>query len=307
MSGTTTGGGPPDIIVISDPKGRCCAPITRDDAKTIHDALPEGEAASVVGMHKGKRKAPADCDLPAKLGTSPKQRGAHHKRGRSGDGMVSGGSALTSDSILGAREPSSDSLMVHDNSLICLTLGDDRDFDMDEPLGPVPLIMHGDSKPFGCQSKSRANPEQECANRPAKRRDNLHDVGMDKGQESSLQTEPRVLPAATDGQHVTRLNKGQESSLQPGDPMGRRAAAGAIPDPSTRPGQAEEGTLPARAILDPSTRPGKTKAGTLPASHRGNRLPTDAEAGGAAAGALVGHVAGQADTSIQPPQQVCSG
>ena len=40
---STTGGGiPPDSIVISDPKGRYCAPISRGDAKALHDGLPEG-------------------------------------------------------------------------------------------------------------------------------------------------------------------------------------------------------------------------------------------------------------------------
>jgi hypothetical protein len=42
MSGTTTGGGPSDVIVITDPKNGICRSIARGDLKAIHEGLPEG-------------------------------------------------------------------------------------------------------------------------------------------------------------------------------------------------------------------------------------------------------------------------
>ena len=48
MSGTTTGGGIPDVIVISDPKGGICRSLARGDLKAIHDGLPEGHPVRAI-------------------------------------------------------------------------------------------------------------------------------------------------------------------------------------------------------------------------------------------------------------------
>ena len=45
---STTGGGPGDIIVISDPEGGLCRKFTRGDLKAMHEGLPDGHPVKAI-------------------------------------------------------------------------------------------------------------------------------------------------------------------------------------------------------------------------------------------------------------------